>query len=230
MKKLLYITATTGVLFTLSCGGGSEETPPPDPIPLAVGNWWLMQDITDTTQWYKDSIVAREAFGSHPEAYKVIETGSDKGFGQLLRFPYSDTMWVFYDGDYFMVAMTAEYPMDTMELIWFKKDPAVGDNWSTRLIRIEDFEPDGTPDTIIVRFNGSIVGQADVTVPAGTFNDTYKAFYTVMDSLWLSSYGSWQVEQDTMGWTYWALGTGGVKTTDYPDESTGSQLKDYHVE
>ncbi len=81
MKKLLYITGITGILLTLSCGGKDAGTPPPDPIPLSVGNWWLYQDIADTTQWFKDSIVAQEAFGSHPEAYRVVETGSDKGFG-----------------------------------------------------------------------------------------------------------------------------------------------------
>lgn len=230
MKKLLYITGTMAMLLALSCGGKDEETPPPDPMPLSVGNWWLYQDMTDTTVWYKDSIVAREAFGSHPEAYRVLETGSDKGFGKLSRFPYTDTIWFFYDGDYFVVGMLAPSPIDTVELKYFKKNPAVGDSWVTRIIRVTDLEPDGTDDTLIMRFNGSIVGQADVTVPAGTFNDTYKAFYTLLDSTWVSSYGSWQVEQDTLGWAYCALGTGPVKNTDPPDESTGSLLKDYHIE
>ncbi len=116
-----------------------------------------------------------------------------------------------------------------MEIKYFKKNPAVGDSWFTRIIEITDIEPDGTDDTLIMRFNGSIVGQADVTVPAGTFNGTYKSFMTVIDSAWVSSVGSWEVQQDTIGWLYCALGTGLVKMTNPPDESTGSELKSYDV-
>ncbi|MEO0145383.1 MAG: hypothetical protein ABIM19_00935 [candidate division WOR-3 bacterium] len=226
MKKLTYITGTMALLLALSCGKGGEEEAP-DPMPLSVGNWWLFQGFPDTTRWSKDSIVAQEAFGSHPDAYKVVETGSDKWLGKLLRLPYTDTLWFFYDGDYFVVGSIIMG--DTFELRFFKKNPAVGDSWFTRFIQSYDMDSDGTPDTAITRFNGSIVGQEDVTVPAGTFTDAYKAFYTILDSVWLSSLGSWDVQQDTMGWSYVALGIGPVKNTDPPDESTGSVLKAYEV-
>jgi len=229
MKKLLYTIGAMAVVLALSCGKEEEEAPPPDPMPLAVGNWWLFQDFTDTTKWFKDSIVAKEAFGSHPEAYKVIETGSDKGFRLFGRLPYTDTIWFFYDGDYFVVGVDMGYPVDTAEIKYFKKDPAVGDSWFTRIVRTADLEPDGTEDTLIIRFNGQIVSQQDVTVPAGTFNGTYKTLLTSVDSIWLSSMGSWDVSQDTLGWMYVALGTGVVKSTDPPDESTGFHLKAYEV-
>ncbi len=230
MKKLLYITGTMALLLALSCGKGGEEEAP-DPMPLSVGNWWLFQGFPDTTEWFKDSIVAQEAFGSHPDAYKVVETGNYKWLGKLLRLPYTDTLWFFYDGDYFVVGFTGAYALqsDTLEIKYFKKNPAVGDSWFTRFIQSYDMDSDGTPDTMILRFNGSIVGQEDVTVPAGTFTDAYKAFYTILDSVWLSSLGSWDVQQDTMGWSYVALGTGMLKITDPPDESTGSVLKAYEV-
>ena len=229
MKKLLYIIGTMAILLALSCSKGEEETPPADPIPLSVGNWWLFQDLTNTTKWSKDSIVVQESFGSHADAYRVIETGSDKGIRPLLRLPYSDSIWFFYDGDYFTVGLIMPPPIDTMEIKYFKKNPSVGDSWFTRMIWITDMEPDGTDDTLIRRFNGKIVGQQDVTVPAGTFTGAYRAFYTSIDSTWISSNGSWEVNQDTICWIYWALGTGPVKLTDPPDESTGSQLKDYDV-
>jgi len=39
MKKLLYTIGTMAVVLALSCGKEEEEAPPPDPMPLAVGNW-----------------------------------------------------------------------------------------------------------------------------------------------------------------------------------------------
>ena len=228
MKKLLPIAGTMAMILALSCGKDEEEAPPPDPMPLAVGNWWLFQGFPDTTEWFKDSIVAKEAFGPHPEAYKVVETRSYKGLNLLNRFPYTDTLWFFYDGDYFTVGVLIP-PTETLKLKYFKKDPAVGDSWFTRLITTEDFDYDGTVDTAIWRFNGQVIGQQDVTVPAGTFTGAYKSFHTTIDSSWISSVGSWEVSQDTIGWMYVALGTGFVKFTDPPDESEGSQLKAYEV-
>ena len=226
MKKLLPIAGTMAVFLALSCGKDEEEAPPPDPMPLSVGNWWLFQSFPDNTEWAKDSIVAKEAFGPHADAYRVVETGSGKGFKLLNRFPYTDTLWFFYDGDYFTIGVVES---DTEETKYFKKDPAVGDSWFTRLIQVEDLTGDGTADTVIWRFIGEVIAQQDVTVPAGTFTGAYKALYTVIDSFWLSNTGSWSVDQDTFSWVYWALGTGIVKITYPPDESIGYQLKDYGV-
>ncbi|MEO0141227.1 MAG: hypothetical protein ABIM88_06765 [candidate division WOR-3 bacterium] len=230
MKKLAFIVGL--VLF--GCEGWNMGGPdnPPDPYPLVVGNSWHYIAISgDTTDWFIDSVAAKEPFGSHQNAYRMVEMTSGKGAAFWLpeRMRTRDIFeWhAFYDDDYLVFALADPY--DTMEIRLFKRDPDIGDRWASyREITVYDEDGDMIEDTLIFSLMMEIVSYEDVMTPAGEFA-SFRSLRSEWDSLWLSGTGEWEVNTYYWDYFFWAPGVGMIKYCDYWDENQGYHLESYNL-
>ncbi|MEO0206810.1 MAG: hypothetical protein ABIL22_09090 [candidate division WOR-3 bacterium] len=151
MKKLLVLVPV--VLFLISCGGGEK-----DYWPIAVGNVWNYQTIAtittpDTTMTDSSTMkieVTRETtLDNNTAVFEIVSSGED----------YADTSyWQKTDNYFFWYDNKAETEPDTILTLPIEE----GDSWTVH-------KDSSYTETI------RITGKESVTVPAGTYDDCWKA-------------------------------------------------------
>ena len=216
MKRLIGIAVGMMLVAGLGCSGGdeggNEETGPQLPVPLAVGNWWYSQNVSDSNLWDTTKVISDTVFDGH-DAFVGggITADSDTIVHDTLIAYYADSFLVIHKDMELDTTSTISVDMRI-----FKQDMAVGDTWT---VFTYDTTMSGMP--VNYRMWATVTGQGDTTVPAGSFNGCY----IILDSMQVSISGT-PVSIDTQ--IVWlAYGTGVVLT-----ESSGdtSHLVSYHLE
>jgi hypothetical protein len=201
MKKLLWLVPVA--LLVVNCGGGGGSV-----MPLTVGNTWdyqaitvtdfvdtMVTDMADTTTAVTE-ITAETTLDDSTEVFEVVSTTTVD-----TATTYVDTGFVLDNGDF---VLTYNNKADT--------DPD-----TTIAYPLED----GKTWNVNADMSAVVLGKADVTVTAGTYNDCWEIGY-ITDS-------------DTTH-TFLAEKTGTVKTTFshvVPDTLTStmtSELTDVNVQ
>jgi hypothetical protein len=173
MKKLLLLIPL--VVLIVGCGGEEEEA---NYFPLTVGNEWNF-DMTMTETTPSDTFVVTATQNLEITTETTLDNGTEV-FEMIMTMTFDDTLvpdfadTVYFDEteDYIMVydAKADTVPSDTMLALPLE----TGKTWA-------DHE---------------VMGQDDVTVPAGTFNDCWEIR---------------EVDDEDTTYMYWASDVGMVK-------------------
>ncbi len=216
MKRLIGVLVGTVLLAAFGCGGGEGdgggENAPEFPVPLAIGNWWYSQNVSDSTSWDTTKIVDDTVYDGH-DAFVGITVYEDDS-GNLVQ----DTAIAYYADSFLVMHRTFDNDSMQMEVDVkaFKQNMAVGDTWTM-------FTYDTTMSGFPVTYKSwaTVTGQEDITVPAGSFSGCY----VILDTMQMLVAGSPVMTNTQKIWLAYGVGTVYSVTS-----SDSSQLMDYHIE
>ncbi len=177
------------VLILAACGDDSTTDPGTNggtansiTFPLALGNEWIFNSVSTPRGATADTsrIVGTEMFQG--ESYWVLQDSGDSGGGALLRQEGQELFVVLPDGEmargdpleaWVDAILNGSFPWKFAQF-----DAASGVSWT---IAAAETTIDILREPTLISFSvtGSSLGRTSVTVPAGTYDDTYHGRITL---------------------------------------------------
>lgn len=185
----------------LSCHKEPPPEPPPEPqqsVPLAVGNWWIYQDVANPGRFDTTTVLYDTTYNGY-QAFAVL--------GYLMG--NYDTSIVYYaDSNLNMVyTFTLSTISLTVEGVLMPEFLATGQRWKVGEDSITGIHAppffDST-DLIILSIWGQVIDSVLLSAPAGEFDPAFVIHYE--DSLFKNSRDNFMFAITTYSWVCPATG------------------------